>query len=190
MGLVSRLVVNVLTLINFALAMQTIHELGHIGAAMITGGDVLMIDLHPLRLSQTIISPDPSPMFVAWAGAIVGVAFPMILWQLCNILWDALSGGMRLFAGFCLVANGVYISVGVLYSAGDSRSLLELGAPPWLLVSFGAITVPVGLWLWHKHGQYKSTERDEVSTARLFFLNVSALIAQVALGLLMDRRTF
>ena len=32
--------------------------------------------------------------------------------------------------------------------------MLRHGSPPWTLWLFGAVTVPAGLWLWHRLGPH------------------------------------
>jgi hypothetical protein len=45
------------------LAMQAVHELGHIFHAWLSGGTVTAVILHPLEISRTDVSPDPHPQF-------------------------------------------------------------------------------------------------------------------------------
>src|SRR5208337_624939 len=56
------------------MAMMAVHELGHVVAAVATGGKVEKVVLHPLMISRTDVSPNPSPLIVVWAGPIVGVS--------------------------------------------------------------------------------------------------------------------
>lgn len=60
------------------LAMQAVHEPGHVLGARATGGTVTKVVLHPLALSRTDVSPNPRPLFVVWAGPIVGALLPLI----------------------------------------------------------------------------------------------------------------
>jgi hypothetical protein len=66
-----------------------------------------------------------------------------------------LSGAfvLRFFAGFCLLANGLYIGLGSFDRVGDCGQMLRHGSERWQLWLFGAITAPVGLWLWHRQGR-------------------------------------
>ena len=61
---------------------------------------------------------------------------------------------LRFFAGFCLIANGAYISLGSFDRIGDCGEMLRLDTPIWLLWLFGAATMPAGLWLWHRQGPH------------------------------------
>jgi hypothetical protein len=61
----------------------------------------------------------------------------------------------RFFAGFCLVANGVYIGIGwALADGADPWVMTENGSPRWLLVLFGLLAAPLGLYLWHRQGPH------------------------------------
>src|SRR5947209_13043350 len=61
---------------------------------------------------------------------------------------------LRFFAGFCLVANGVYLGVGSFDGVGDAGDLLRYGAPRWALITYSLASVPVGLYLWHGLGRH------------------------------------
>lgn len=141
------------------LAMQAVHELGHVLAAWLTGGRVVRVVLHPLTISRTDVSPNPMPLAVAWAGPLVGVALPLFLALALRLharrppndqpgrtRWRNLAD---FFAGFCLIANGAYIGVGSFDQIGDAGDLLRHGSPAWLLMAFGVISAMGGLSLWH-----------------------------------------
>lgn len=46
------------------LAMQAVHELGHFLGAVVSGGRVNQVVLHPLMISRTDVQPNPSPALV------------------------------------------------------------------------------------------------------------------------------
>ena len=58
------------------------------------------------------------------------------------------------FAGFCLVANGTYIACGSFDGIGDCGQMLRHGSPIWQLWLFGAVSVPIGFWIWHRQGTH------------------------------------
>jgi hypothetical protein len=60
----------------------------------------------------------------------------------------------RFFAGFCLVANGVYIAAGSFLGGADPGDMMRNGSPQWLLILFGLVTIPAGLFMWHRQGIY------------------------------------
>lgn len=135
------------------LAMQGVHELGHVVAAGLTGGEVQKVVLHPLAFSRTDVSPNPHPVLVVSAGPGVGMLLPLIAWLLARrfrwphvFLW-------RFFAGFCLVANGVYLIGGALVREADSGELIRLGVPVAVLVMVGLVAVAGGFGLWHGQGR-------------------------------------
>jgi hypothetical protein len=132
------------------LMMQVVHELGHVVAAVYTGGNVQTVVLHPLALSRTDVAPNPSPLVEVWAGPIVGCLIPLMivsLWTLLKIPRRHLPG---FFAGFCLVANGLYLSVGSFDRVGDAGQLMALGMSQWVLFLFGILTIPSGFYALHR----------------------------------------
>ena len=60
----------------------------------------------------------------------------------------------RFFAGFCLIANGLYLLVDSFGRGGDGGTLIRSGAPQWMLLLFGFVTTPLGFWLWHGLGPH------------------------------------
>jgi len=169
------------------LGMMAVHELGHVAAAIASGGSVTKVVLHPMTLSRTDVGLNPHPRFVVWAGPIVGVAIPLALWglgRLANLRWRYL---LRFFAGFCLIANGAYIGVGSFDRAGDAGDMLRGGSPAWPLWLFGLAAVPIGLMLWNGLGRYfglgkapeKVDRRDACAAACLLAV---VLLAEFALS--------
>ncbi|MEI6785422.1 MAG: hypothetical protein WCQ21_31370 [Verrucomicrobiota bacterium] len=146
----------IVTFIGFAwLAMQVVHELGHVLVARLTGAEVIKVALHPLILSRTDLGENPHPLAVVWGGPLFGAILPLSFFGLalaCRVPGLYL---FRFFAGFCLVANGVYIGTGWLVNdEADPWVMTQNGSPVWLLVLFGLFTAPLGLYLWHRQGRY------------------------------------
>lgn len=136
------------------LGMQAIHELGHLLGAWLTGGRVARVVLHPLTISRTDLAVNPRPLFVVWSGPILGIIGPLLLWGVVLALRVSWAFVLRFFAGFCLLANGLYIGVGSFDHIGDAGDMSRHGSPTWLLWLFGASAAPLGCWLWHRQGPY------------------------------------
>jgi hypothetical protein len=134
------------------LAMQVVHELGHVLGALVSGGAVTKVVLHPLVISRTDVSPNPHPLFVVWAGPVIGCALPLLVLLLVKLLKAPGTYLYRFFAGFCLIANGVYIGLGSFESLADAGDMLRYGSSQWQLVLFGLMMIPPGLYLWHGLG--------------------------------------
>ena len=134
------------------LLMSAVHELGHVLGAVSTGGRVERVVLDPLAISRTDVRPNPHPLLVAWSGPIVGVALPLAALATCPRGRRVLRVLISFFAGVCLIANGLYLGVGSFFRIGDAGDLLRHGAAAWQLWLFGAVTVPLGLWLWNGTG--------------------------------------
>ena len=134
------------------MAFMAVHELGHVLGAKVTGGTVAKVVIHPLAISRTDVSPNPSPLITVWAGPILGVSLPVFLWSF--MYWWRMKTEFlaRFFAGFCLVANGVYLGVGLFEPIGDAHVIVSRGTPSWCLWLFGIATVPTGLLLWNGIG--------------------------------------
>ena len=141
------------TFVGFSwLAMQAVHELGHVLGAVASGGTVTKVVLHPLTFSRTDVHPNPHPLLVVWAGPVVGAALPLLTFLLAWALRWPGAYLFRFFAGFCLLANGLYIGAGSFPALADAGDMLRHGSPQWQLVLFGLATAPLGLYLWNGLG--------------------------------------
>jgi hypothetical protein len=151
-----RQAVLIVTFIGFSwLAMQVVHEAGHLLVARVTGGEVINVGLHPLIFSHTDVGENPHPLAEVWGGPIVGSALPLLAFGVAAVCRLPGVYLLRFFAGFCLVANGIYIGVGWLIANGaDPWVMRENGSPTWVLVLFGLLTFPLGLYLWHRQGPH------------------------------------
>ncbi len=136
------------------LGMMVVHEFGHVLGAWLTGGTVEKVVLHPLTISRTDVRDNPEPLFVVWAGPLIGVLLPLAAWWVARFAKMPGTYLLRFFAGICLVGNGLYLGVGSFDKIGDAGDLLRHGAAIWQLWAFGAITVPLGFYLWHKQGPH------------------------------------
>lgn len=174
------------TLLGSWLGMQAVHELGHILGARLTGGIVEQVVLHPLKLSRTDLSVNPHPLAVVWAGPMIGVIIPLLLWGIARLL--RLSGAfvLRFFAGFCLIANGCYIGIGSFGRVGDCRVMLGHGSAAWQLWLFGLICIPLGLWLMNGLGKSFGLGPAGGSVSRpVMIITAIATAGLIALGLMM-----
>jgi len=132
--------------------MQGIHELGHALAGWLSGAEVRQVVLHPLTISRTDLGLNPKPLLVCWAGPLMGVTAPLIVWAVSARLRLTCAYWLRFFAGFCLIANGAYLAVGARDGIGDAGDLVVHGAPVWTLYLFGLVTIPAGFALWNGLG--------------------------------------
>ncbi len=110
------------------LAMMGVHELGHVVNAALSGGHVERVVLHPWTISRTDLSPNPSPRFVAWGGAVWGTAIPLALLVVVRLAARSYAYLAAFFAGFCCLANGLYLAAGSFGGVGDAGDLLRHGA--------------------------------------------------------------
>lgn len=171
------------------LMMMVVHEAGHVLAAWLTGATVDQVILHPLTISQTVVSESPHPLMVSLAGPVLGGLMPLFAWLALRALHLAVSGFARFFAGFCLVANGVYLALGAWTADGDAGDLLQLGMPPWLLTVLGLLSFAGGLALWHGLGPiFGLRGQRESITWRSVFVTTGLLVLTIGLELAFSPR--
>jgi len=162
------------------LAMQAVHELGHVVGAMVSGGRVAELLLHPASISYTRLAVNPHPLFVVWTGPVVGVLLPLMVLLIARwIDWRA-TYLIQFFAGFCLVANGCYLAFGSFSRVGDAGDTMRHGTPMWLLWLFGLITIPSGLWLWNGLGSHFGLGKNPASVAPVHAYSMVGLLCLVA----------
>ena len=134
------------------LGMMAVHEAGHVLHARVSGGVVERVSIPLVGFSLTSDAVNPRPGFVAWGGAVWGCVIPLVLLAVLVRAPRAIRSGAQFFAGFCLIANGVYVGVGWTTGAGDAGELRQHGTPVWSLVVFGIVATALGLFLWHLLG--------------------------------------
>jgi hypothetical protein len=174
------------TLLASWLGMQAIHELGHVLAAKVTDGVVTNVALHPLGISRTDVAPNPHPLTVVWGGPLFGGLAPLAIWAIAAWLRWAQAFLLRFFAGFCLVANGLYLTAGSFEGVGDCGDLLRHGAPFWQLWAFAVPAIALGFWLWNGLGPQFSGETGEPVQRSTSIALITAL-ALIAFGLVIGR---
>lgn len=176
------------TLLGSWLGMQAVHESGHLLGGWLTGAKVTRVVLHPLTISRTDLAPNPRPLISVWAGPIFGITAPLLLWAIAAVCRLRFAFVLRFFAGFCLLANGLYIGIGSFDRVGDCGEMLRHGSEPWHLWLFGALTAPFGLWLWNKQGSHFGLGRARGKVnAGAAYVSFGACLFLLAIGLLVGR---
>lgn len=169
------------------LLMQALHETGHVLGAMLTGGRVVRLDLHPLHISSTQVAPNPHPATVCWSGPLMGVTLPVVMWLIAGGLRFRFEYYFRFLAGFCLVANGAYLGSASITPVGDAQDLLRMGISLVWLNFFAAVTIPAGFCLWNGQGRYFGigTSAKNISTTEALALLSCLLVLIVSESLIM-----
>ncbi len=139
-----------LPLISFY-GMEILHEIGHIVAGLLTGAKIESVELFPWQLSRTGFSVNPHPGIVVWSGPAGGIVLALLFWCILR-RWKYVHC-LRFFAGFNLVANGLYIGIGGFGRVGDCFEMLKTGTPLWAMVLFGIAATVAGILTWN--GQAK-----------------------------------
>ncbi len=149
----SQILLIVGTIVCAWLGMMIVHEAGHAGVALLTGGRVQRVVLPVVGFSRTDVFPNPRPLAVVWGGPVVGELLPVLAWLLAEALGLSWAYLLRFFGGFCLVANGAYIGAASFERVGDAYPMLLFGSEVWQLWVFGVVSFVAGLWVWHGLGQ-------------------------------------
>ena len=171
------------------LAMQAVHELGHSVGAWLTRAEVIKVALHPCIISRTDIGHNPHPSVVVWAGPIIGSVLPLLAFLVAKVGRFPGVYLFRFFAGFCLIANGVYIAFGPADGAADTGVMIQHGSPRWVMVLFGMFTAPFGLYLWHRQGKHFGLgEAKGKVSHQAAIVSASLLVAIVGVELMIDSR--
>ena len=165
------------TLLFSWLGMMLIHEFGHVLFAWLSGGAVARVVLAPLEFSRTDLQKNPHPLFVACGGALVGSVLPILVlasWRKVRVrgwyIWQFLSG-------FCLIANGIYLAVVCFFpNAADPGDLMREGCPRWVLILFGVVAFPCGLFLWNGLGVHFGLGKGQGRVDRLVAIVVLVLL--------------
>ena len=171
------------------LAMMGVHELGHVVGALVTGGNVERVVLHPLTVSRTDVAPNPHPAVVVWMGPLVGSLLPLLLFAAVPGRFTVTRKVAQFFAGFCLIANGAYIAVGGLVRIGDAGEMLRTGTPLAVMLTFGAVTILPGLHLWHRLGSPRQFIADPpIVTPRMAYVTLAALVVVIVVEVALSPR--
>jgi len=136
------------------LAFMVVHEFGHALTSWLTGGSVALMILHPLKISWTSFASNPHPQLVAWGGPFWGALLPVATLGIARLLHLPGVYLFKFFAGFCLIANGLYLIVDSFERGGDGGTLIRCGAAQWELLAFGMVVTPLGFWLLHGLGPH------------------------------------
>ena len=183
-------VILIVTFVGFSwLAMQAVHESGHVVGAWVTGAEVTRVVLHPFTTSRTDLGRNPHPLAVVWAGPIAGAVLPLLAFVAARASGAPGVYLFRFFAGFCLVANGGYIAFGPSEGLADTGVMILHGSPRWALVVFGIFTAPLGLYLWHRQGRHFGLGDANGRVSRqAVIVSVSLLLATAGMEMVVNSR--
>jgi len=120
------------------------HEISHLVVASLLGVELTFIDIFPGKISSMITVPNPYDSVIVWAGILLGSVLPFALIPIWNT--KSLQAGtfFKLWAYFCVLANGSYLSLGFWESLSDSGKLIGFGWPVWSIIGIGIVIAAIG----------------------------------------------
>ena len=108
-----------------------------------------MSSLRSASLRSTLFPDSKYPLIDAWAGAIIGVIVPLLIFLILKKL-NRQNYFISIFTGFCFLANGVYLGFAWVDKVGDTGEILRHGGNVISMILFGLITTSTGLFIWHQ----------------------------------------
>jgi hypothetical protein len=163
------------------LGFMVMHEFGHVAVALVSGGAVSHVTLHPLQISWSTFTPNPHPQLVGWGGPVLGSVLPLTLFAIARFVRFPGLYLFRFFSGFCFIANGTYMLIDAFDRSGDAGTLLQHGASTSQIILFGLVAAPLGFWSWHGLGPHfgLGPARGKVSHSAAL-ISASLLVVVVA----------
>ena len=126
--------------------MVLLHELGHVAALVLSGGEVDYVRVSPIDFGFTARASDPHPLIATWGGPLLGCAFTMVILLLVAFAAPRFIATALLLVVVAFLANGMYLAVGVFSGVGDAGDLIRHGAPPWSLIAAGIPLIAAGIY--------------------------------------------
>lgn len=130
------------------LGAEFLHEICHAGAAIVTGGRVRGISVHPFSWSYSQSSSSEHPIIHTAAGAL-GSSLIGLLIFIVSIRWARpLLLPLLLLGPVLLIDNGLYWTMDIILGMGaDACRLIDMGVPSLLVLSAGLVQLITGIVL-------------------------------------------
>lgn len=131
---------------NLAIAF---HELGHVLAVLLDGGQIHQFHLNPFSWSWNLGKNINSPLFTAWGGVSFGLTLSTL--PLISVIWIRhliFRAAVLVTAACAFLINGIYLVVGIFINVGDGRELIQYGVSAKLIFSLGFLYIIAAFSLW------------------------------------------
>lgn len=150
---------------NMALAF---HELGHVIAYLIDGGQVSEFVLNPFSWSWAEARNLNNRIFALWGGVIFGQILALIPLLFISKIKSALFVFLtKLLAACAFLINGLYLLAGALLNFGDGGSLVYLGVSSSQIIIIGIIYFIFSFVFWSDLQRHLGMDRQTTLINRL-----------------------
>ncbi|GAB5404556.1 MAG: hypothetical protein Aurels2KO_27870 [Aureliella sp.] len=126
------------------LSCMLIHEFGHVLAAWLTGGRLVLVDVRPFVFSTTLVEPNPMPSVVLWSGFLLGWLIALLAWPLWRVPVHLFGPVVKAWSAYCWLSMGSYLTLAMGERFSDTGLLLKLGWSPITLGCVGAVVAALG----------------------------------------------
>lgn len=147
------------------------HELGHVVAVLLDGGQIQQFYLNPFSWSWNLGKNINSPLFTAWGGVSFGLTLSTL--PLISVIWIrqlTIRVPVLVISACAFLINGIYLLVGIFIDIGDGRDLIQYGVSTKLIFSLGFLYLIAAFSLWMIIQPLLAIKKNIPFLKRLFIL--------------------
>jgi hypothetical protein len=150
---------------NIAIAL---HELGHVIAYLIDGGEVSAFVLNPFSWSWAEANNLNNRIFALWGGVIFGQMLALIPFVLIIKFKSPIFVFLaKLLAACAFLINGLYLTAGSILNFGDGGSLVYLGVSSSLIIITGLIYLLISFLFWSDLQRHIGLDKETAFISRI-----------------------
>ena len=150
---------------NIAIAL---HELGHVIAYLIDGGEVSEFVLNPFSWSWAEANNLSNRIFALWGGVTFGQILALVPFVLIMKIKSPIFLFLaKLLAACAFLINGLYLTAGSIMNFGDGGSLVYLGVSSSLLIMLGIVYLLISFLFWSDLQRHLGMDKQTAFTSRM-----------------------
>jgi len=153
---------------NIAIAF---HELGHVIAYLIDGGQVSEFILNPFSWSWAEARNLNNRIFALWGGVTFGQMLaisPIIIIYRKKLPISIFMAKLLAACGFLI--NGLYLSAGAILNFGDGGTLVELNVSSFLVITIGVTYLIISFAFWADLQRHIGLDKNTLLRTRILIV--------------------